>query len=174
MSFTSAIVREHETHGFTISFEDLRVLTNAISHFPPRVPMRWDLVAKLVSDAPSTCSEGLESYRPRINLGVCVGTSREFRPTSQDCSEAFTLLSNSHPAIFKLTDTLLSEPLYREPSRRDALKPLVHLPPVKTCCDQPVVIRNRPFPLVYTTCGTVFAACFVAECRSTEACKNIT
>ena len=62
-------------------------------------------------------------------------------------------------------------PLLSTPDRKSPLKPLILTPPVSTCCDSNIQIRNRPsFPIVYTRNGTFVAASYHGQCQK---CKRL-
>lgn len=148
--------------GFVVGMIELQILCDALRQFPPQTPKRWELVAQLVS----TGTAKFTSSGPQLHLH---GGAVRFTPVHHHCRTLSLLLHEHYPALLKYNNTLVTEPLFAHP-QRDAFKPLVLIPPVESCCGLPVVVRNRPsFPLVYTTQGTLVAACFSSQCRS-ETC----
>lgn len=144
-----------------IGMLELQALCDALRHFLTRTPNRWELVAKLVSST----TVKLNSLGPDLCLQGSVRGFR-FKPQPDHCRSLSNLLHQDYPALLKYTDAMVTEPLFCHPEQ-DAFKPLVLLPHVDSCCEMPVMVRNRPsFPLVYTTQGTLVAACFHSECRS--------
>ena len=151
--------------GLVIGTIELQLLCDALRHFPSQRPKRWELVAQLVS----TGTAKFASTGPDLHLH---GGAVRFTPVQQHCRSLSLLLHEHYPALLEYNNTFVTEALFQQP-QKDAFKPIVLIPPIETCCGLSVVVRNRPsFPLVYTTQGTLIAACFHLQCRSEKCGKK--
>ncbi len=145
----------------SISYRDLGILCAATKHVPHRTPKRWDLISSIVCDCASEQNES-----PIIRLQETDGDNvTVFDKSSSCCKEAVRIIVSKYKQIFEDPESLLQDSLLTFDTRT-ALKRIILLPPVKECCNELLVIRNRPsFPLVYTQHGTFVAALFSGECR---------
>ena len=77
-------------------------------------------------------------------------TDRVFSSTPATCQKLFTTISDDWSSIEVLSEEKFLRSMRCYP-QKNALKPLVLLPPIKECCGALTDIRNRPaFPIVYT------------------------
>ena len=125
---------------------------------PERTPKRWSLISTLVSD----CTEDKDRL-PEVQL-TNKGRNK-FSQSPEDFKNVYEIIRDQYPSMLDISDEKVMHQLgsYSDTS---ALKHLILIPPIKTCCGVATLIRNRPsFPLVYTTRGTFVASAFIAECR---------
>lgn len=134
------------------------------------------MVSTLVGD----CTQGAAKENvkfPELQLHTIGGiqTSCGDKPTcfksdSGMCKEVAKLLLSNYPNMFEFSFSSLVAML-EQYVQKNVLKHLILMPKQKICCDDPIIVRNRPsFPLVYTTSGTLVAALFSGECR--KCCKK--
>ena len=146
--------------GLTIRYSELQALIFAAKHIPDRTPKRWEVVSKFVSDY----CEGEEATFT-IELTAIQSNDRVFSSTPATCQKLFTTISDDWSSIEVLSEEKFLRSMCCYP-QKNALKPLVLLPPIKECCGALTHIRNRPaFPIVYTLRGTYVAAMYSADCR---------
>ena len=160
-SFTSDTPCDSKKRSVYISYKELEVLCASTRHVPERTTKRWDLISKIVSSAASSS----ENNSPKLLLNEKHGVkSKSFDKTPSGCKEVVSLLHSKYSETLDSSEDAIQHTILSS-TNKSALKPIVLLPPVKRCCDEPILIRNRPsFPLVYTTKGTYIAALFSGEC----------
>ena len=144
--------------GREISFSELQSLSYAITHFPPRMPNRWQLISKYVKSMANSRDPTLYD----IN-----GSGRRFDCSHTDCQFVANLLGSDIPDVGDFLG-----PFFRG-SDTKGFMPVILLPPVSQCCGNHLLIRNRPsHARVYTTHGTDIAAVFTGECKSPSCRKR--
>lgn len=149
--------------SFSIGYEELGTLCMAAKHVPERTPNRMNLIATLVN-------EGSRGVLKENFLSVIIGNSDDlnhsvFDGSASSCKDTLSTLLSNYKDIFDFSESNFEEILYCH-SDKTALKPFILLPPVRKCCGDFLLIRNRPsFPLVYTCNGTGIGALFNGECR---------
>ena len=144
--------------GREISFSELQSLSYAIAHFPPRTPLRWQMISEYV--------KSMANSRDTILYGIN-GSERRFDCSHADCQVASNLLGSDIPEVRDFLG-----PFFRG-SDSKSFMPVILLPPVSQCCGNNLLIRNRPFHArVYTTHGTDIAAVFTGECKSPNCRKR--
>lgn len=147
--------------GVSITYNELSVLRAATTSIPERTPKRWDLISTLVSD-----STNVENISPIVIVKENdSATVKLFDQTASGCKQVVHILCSKYNGIFHSSESAIKDSLLSYVSKT-ALKSIILLPPVKVCCVELIIIRNRPsYPLVYTTDGTYVAALFNGECR---------
>ena len=144
----------------SLTCQELGTLCMAVKHVPERLPKRWDLISMIMSD-----SNVRKLDMPRLTIGDCSKRVVHFNPTPACCKDTIKMLMASFPdSMSSIQDDFIK--ILHNFHDKIPIKPIILLPPVQKCCDEPLMIRNRPsFPIVYTRNGTSIAALFSGECK---------
>lgn len=152
--------------GISISYRELGILCAATKHVPQCTPKRWDLISTIVCDCVNNENEIPLASTLQLHIQETEGVKyKNFDKSPSCCKEAVRIICSKYKQLFDDSLTLIQDTLISYVDKT-ALKRIILLPPVKECCAEPILIRNRPsFPLVFTTQGTFVAALFSGECR---------
>lgn len=81
------------------------------------------------------------------------------------CKSVMSIISSQYSEILNISQCSFDETLFTY-CEKIPIKPIILLPPIRSCCGELITIRNRPsYPIVYTMHGTSIAAMFSGECR---------
>ena len=161
--------------AFLVTYLQVSALLFAVEHFPENTPKRWEAIALYLEYHHEQNSDQIFdtftiSHPEACNTGSKRKCSKEiFNGTALQCKELAHILQ-FYPTLYSsLKEQYM--PLLSTPDRKSPLKPLILTPPITTCCDSNILIRNRPsIPIVYTRNGTFVAASYHGHCQK---CKRL-
>ena len=162
---------------FVMTYLQLAALLFAMNHFPETLPKRWDTVSLYVG---LCCKNNELQQLDELDMAhVSVEIVSDGEPTRKRMRKSFTgspqecrqvariILFNPDYANLCLSTEVYYRPLLCAPDISSSPKPLVLIPPISTCCNAKIILRNRPsFPIVYTTSGTYIAASYSGQCKT--------
>ena len=161
--------------AFLVTYLQVSALLFAVEHFPENTPKRWEAIALYLEYHHEQNSDQIFdtftiSHSEACNTGSKRKCSKEiFNGTALQCKELAHILQFYPTLYLSLKEQYM--PLLSTPDRKSPLKPLILTPPITTCCDSNILIRNRPsFPIVYTRNGTFVAASYHGHCQK---CKRL-
>jgi hypothetical protein len=98
---------------------------------------------------------------PTVTLGM-TGRSSEFQPTAISCKSIVDMIWQNYP---NLLEQDLTKNWFDNNDKNNAVKPLVLVPPITSCCGQTFPLRSSAsFTVVFTESGTLVAAVFHGSC----------
>ena len=130
---------------FRISFVEVASVIQAVNHFPPSTPKRWNLISQFVRISSGSC---VVETLPTMELGSGA-TAIAFDRTEEHCKEAYQLLQSCSPAIFQYA-RVQAEVLFEDASH-SAFKPIILLPGKMECCGKKVYIRYELLIIIMIT-----------------------
>lgn len=150
---------------FDISPLHIQAIISGCNHFPDRTPNRWDRIAEYVV-------KRTENLDTTVHVKIGKDSQKEnitFVPSGPYCKVVYKIIEGQHPD-FLLVDHILHDKVVLSDPEKNALKPLVLVPSVNDCiqCGKRTQVKRPSFPLVFTRCGVLVAACYTGRC---EECK---
>ena len=158
---------------FVLTYLQLAALLFALNHFPEALPKRWDTISLYVGLCCKS-EKSVSNYSDVVSVSVEIRSEGE--PAKKKTRKSFSGLPNEckyqqffnvaiMPACY--STKILYQPLLCAPDISSLIKPLILIPPVSTCCNSKITLRNRPsFPIVYTLSGTYIAVSYHGHCKT--------